>query len=1101
MDSDIVLIQRHVRLFNVKSKLIKMRSIITIQSHFRKYLVINGHKKFLETKKLKIKETLNNIIDNVFHWFHQKTINSNRYHSHLMCIDEILEDVKKITRRHNDDTILRSITLIYIATLKVNTLIDKICTYSINRSLEWIFEDRINNIDSATLEFLVDYFIPYQICVSDSLLNSSLEYRKHLLSLKWNINFVESTNNTFVCISLVCEVDNALEITFIGLFKKYPFNLFDIDILHLNKKWKSLVNDVSSLHIDNNYKLKYISQFDINYFVGCTNEFLVNIVDCSFRRTEKLIYKPINEIINSFLNNSFADMCEILTSLIIFNEKSQQIAVVLFEILVHNGTENVTAHDVFCKLHWSIQRIFEISYTKICKLTKNMKTKNVSNNLTYEQRIICSNAPSFAIEKAIEKLQLTTSGDVGPKASQWLDGFLKIPFGNYHYNEFFHSLHDIRTSLKKSLNQINSCSSTYDILKEYLPNCETEYQIKKVIDLIKNIHKDVVLSNLSTEPLIRSEISNSDASGNEFMIKYTPLFYDISGISIKAPPSSPSTTFSTSNPSLLNLKVEKSLIENNQRINEQLKTVCNNECDSEIVLYNNLEVLIEKYDIHCNNKVSYVNNVRNILDESCYGHDDAKQQFIRLVAQWMNGNINGSVIGLQGPPGNGKTTLAKMGLSKCLYDSSGNSHPFGMIALGGSSNGSTIVGHNFTYVGSICGKIVEILIDTKCMNPIIYFDEIDKISKTEHGREIVGILTHLTDTTQNDTFEDRYFSGVRLDLSKALFVMSFNDESKIDPILKDRMQIIRTKSLSTHDKTEITKKHILPSIIETVGFAPNSINIEPSIVKYIVDTYTHEAGVRKLKEILYDLVREYNLRSVINDLSINNDNDGIFTISKHFVEDVLEKRFKSIPKILHTQPQIGLVNGLYATVSGIGGITTIEVHKTFGSFLKLILTGNQGSIMKESMQVALTSAWSIIPDDIKTYIFQNKDIECFSLHIHAPACATPKDGPSAGAAIALGIISQLCKIPIRHDIALTGEIDLNCNITQIGGVYSKLQGAFKSDIKRVFIPDDNKQDLELLKKEGKLDEFIDKMEIITVKSLKELIPFVFIIPDNFDFKF
>ena len=148
--------------------------------------------------------------------------------------------------------------------------------------------------------------------------------------------------------------------------------------------------------------------------------------------------------------------------------------------------------------------------------------------------------------------------------------------------------------------------------------------------------------------------------------------------------------------------------------------------------------------------------------------------------------MKGYAFGFEGPPGTGKTTLAKRGISKCLIDYEGNTRPFAFIALGGSSNGSTLEGHNYTYVGSTYGRIVDILMETKCMNPIIYIDELDKISKTEHGKEIVGILTHLTDTTQNDTWCDKYFSGVKLDLSRVLFIFSYNDPSLIDKILLDR---------------------------------------------------------------------------------------------------------------------------------------------------------------------------------------------------------------------------------------------------------------------------------------------------------------------------
>ena len=196
-------------------------------------------------------------------------------------------------------------------------------------------------------------------------------------------------------------------------------------------------------------------------------------------------------------------------------------------------------------------------------------------------------------------------------------------------------------------------------------------------------------------------------------------------------------------------------------------------------------------DIKFANIGEYMNNVKKILDDSIYGHSKAKQQIERIIGQWINGQQDGYCFGFEGAPGLGKTTLAKKGLSKCLINENGEGRPFSMIQMGGDTNGSTLHGHSYTYVGSTWGSIVQILIDKKCMNPIIFIDEVDKISKTEHGREIVGILTHLLDSTQNDCFQDKYFSGIDLDLSKALFILSYNDVDSIDKILLDRIHRIK----------------------------------------------------------------------------------------------------------------------------------------------------------------------------------------------------------------------------------------------------------------------------------------------------------------------
>jgi hypothetical protein len=211
-------------------------------------------------------------------------------------------------------------------------------------------------------------------------------------------------------------------------------------------------------------------------------------------------------------------------------------------------------------------------------------------------------------------------------------------------------------------------------------------------------------------------------------------------------------------------------------IDSSLKIFSDTDVDNYI---NNLKTsdssnsLITEWESYKIDKRNYLKNVRTTLDSAVYGHKEAKVQLERIFAQWINGEAKGAVLGLQGPPGTGKTSLAKNGLSKCLKDKSGNPRPFAFLPIGGSVNGSTLVGHNFTYVGSTWGRIADVLMVSGCINPIIFIDEVDKISHTEHGREIVSILTHLTDSTQNDEFEDKYFAGIKLNLSKALIVLSF----------------------------------------------------------------------------------------------------------------------------------------------------------------------------------------------------------------------------------------------------------------------------------------------------------------------------------------
>ena len=251
----------------------------------------------------------------------------------------------------------------------------------------------------------------------------------------------------------------------------------------------------------------------------------------------------------------------------------------------------------------------------------------------------------------------------------------------------------------------------------------------------------------------------------------------------------------------------------------------------------------------------FMENAQKTLDEAVYGLNDAKMQIMQMLGQLItNPKSIGTAIAIHGPPGTGKTSLVKEGISKIL------NRPFAFIALGGATDSSFLEGHGYTYEGSTWGKIVQILIDSKCMNPVIYFDELDKISGTPRGEEIVGILTHLTDTSQNSQFHDKYFAEINFDLSKCLFIFSYNDETKVNPILKDRMYRIKTKGYSGKEKTVIANNYLLPRIREQVKFNEGDITIPADVLSYINETHCQkEDGVRNMKRCLEIIHTKLNL--------------------------------------------------------------------------------------------------------------------------------------------------------------------------------------------------------------------------------------------------
>ena len=486
---------------------------------------------------------------------------------------------------------------------------------------------------------------------------------------------------------------------------------------------------------------------------------------------------------------------------------------------------------------------------------------------------------------------------------------------------------------------------------------------------------------------------------------------------------------------------------------------------------------------------NYFKNAQITLDKAVYGHKNAKNKILQIIAQTIsNPQSTGSVIGIQGPMGNGKTTLVEKGICKAL------NRPFAYISLGGATDSSYLEGHSYTYEGSTHGKIIEILKKTKCMNPVIYFDELDKVSDTDRGEEIINLLIHLIDPSQNAHFNDKYFAGIDFDLSKALFIFSYNDSDDINPILVDRITEVNTKGFKLHDKIEIANDYLLPNIFKEIGLELNDIEFTGEIIKYIIDKFTIEGGVRKLKELLYEIVREINLR-YLDCKKLDNKNINFpITIYKDTIDkDLFVFQNKISKQVIHNSPKVGKVNGLYASsCEGMGGITIIEaVEMPSDSKLQLELTGSQGDVMKESMSVARSVSWNIINDETKNIFTEKwKDFGNTGFHIHCPEASTPKDGPSAGGAIVLCIVSRLINSEINHEIALTGEVDLSGNITAIGGLENKLFGAKQAGVKTVIIPKENKLDLEKIISND-TDLLDDNFKIVMVENIFEILDIVF----------
>jgi endopeptidase La len=451
--------------------------------------------------------------------------------------------------------------------------------------------------------------------------------------------------------------------------------------------------------------------------------------------------------------------------------------------------------------------------------------------------------------------------------------------------------------------------------------------------------------------------------------------------------------------------------------------------------------------------------IKSEFDSKVFGQIDFKTVIGDIAGKWFtNPNSMGKAIGLCGPPGCGKTLIAS-GLGKVL------GIPYQEIHLGGLEDGSVLNGHSFTYSGAQPGLIITKMVAAGEPRCILFFDELDK-SCAKHGiNEIFNVLIHATDPNTNSKFSDKFFQDVTFPLNKCIFVFSFNDASKIDPILKDRMEIINVTPYSMADKLEIASNYLVPELLDGVGIERGSITINRPIIEHIVSKYTLEAGVRRLKAAIEKIFLKINVDRIYARGPFKNrpafNKDRPIKITKNQVTKYLGKPNVTIEKI-HSNKQIGVINGLYATTIGSGGILPILIYPAKNGYNRPILelTGKQGNTMKESVSFAWTIAKNCTKHEI---VEQYYKLNRGGIHVHTPDGAVSKDGPSAGAAFTTGFISRLTGLAIKNDIAMTGEISIGGEVTIIGGLEYKLTGAKIAGIRLVFVCKQNLDDLRKIK--------------------------------------
>lgn len=456
------------------------------------------------------------------------------------------------------------------------------------------------------------------------------------------------------------------------------------------------------------------------------------------------------------------------------------------------------------------------------------------------------------------------------------------------------------------------------------------------------------------------------------------------------------------------------------------------------VVRNYLDTCIElPWGIYTKDKTD-IKKIAVHLDKNHYGLKKVKENVIEALAvRKLNPDINGQIICLAGPPGVGKTSIARS-----IAEATGKKYQ--RIALGGIHDEAEIRGHRRTYIGAMMGRIMNAVKLAGSANPLILLDEVDKLGNDFHG-DPTSALLEVLDGEQNSTFYDHYID-LPFDLSKVMFITTANDHTAIPAPLLDRMDIIHLDSYTREEKFRIAKLHLISKQLKRHGLTGRQVKISDEVIYDIIDSYTRESGVRSLERAISRVLNKIAVKIVSGDVKsvkVTMENIEEFLGSRKYKQDDMNKN-----------DEVGLATGLAWT--SVGGETLpVEVAVMTGSG-KIKLTGSLGDVMKESAQAAFTCVRTMADKlNIDPEFYKNKDI-----HIHVPEGAVPKDGPSAGITMATAITSALTGIPVKRDVAMTGEITIRGRVLPIGGLKEKTMAAYRLGIKTIIIPEDNKSDLD-----------------------------------------
>lgn len=1047
----------------------------------------------------KFKDIIQSILKTIHYYKQLEIINVNSYNICIQTCEILYEEVTNLLNDNSDTNYNKKCQAVKN---ELTELIKKFGCSNVDDLLYISFNNKIPT-NNNKYNILKNYYHPIncKIINWDSVLfndqynsfsinkNKSID-DKLLISKAASFDCFDMsrTSSDFYCringlILVIHNYEEKKTLIINGIMDNILLNCFEND--YISAKLKSLFIDVTYSEHDKKgvYYKNMINMLSLKELLIYNKEDINTKYNNYLNNVNLIKLKQTDEIINDFINNDLFNQRLTIIQLLLQSEKIeyQYLVYLLYDLLSSESNGQIDSRDqkmIFDSLPWNIKKYFKDAMKETIEYTNELN-KFDNSKIPLEQQICLLKVNDSVKEKAMTKLKevKSKSEDSGSKARQWLEGLLKIPFGTFREEEILKMKYNIFADYENIKTNHFKEMSIMDINLDN-NNC---------IDIINNSRNIIKYCKKEKESIFYNKIHNKLLNPKN---KRTDIIYNITYINkfIKTHDISfNKITHSGKNITYLNNKIQEfyNCIKENE---DKIKIFQSQfiEVNNTFAIEKIANTILGKYNTISKN----LNMVDYTLNESVHGHDTAKKQIKRIIGQWINGDQSGYAFGFEGPPGVGKTSLAKKGIANCLKDANGTSRPFAFIAIGGSSNASTLDGHNYTYVGSTWGRIVDILIEKKCMNPIIFIDELDKISKTEHGKELIGILTHLIDTTQNDAFHDKYFNGIDLDLSKALFIFSYNDVDAIDNILLDRIHRIKFDYLTLNDKLEIANSFLLPEIYKKMGLE-NTINISNDVLKYIIKNYTREPGVRKFKELLFEIIGEINLnilQNVCSDIKL----PIVIT-----VEDIkfkyLKDRHEIIKKEISSENKIGLINGLWANAYGMGGVIPIQCsHYLSNTYMELKLTGMQGDVMKESMNVARTLACNLTDNEtIKSNNERYKENLMQGIHIHCPEGATPKDGPSAGTAITSCIYSLLNNKKIRREVAITGEITLQGNVTAIGGLDLKILGGMNAGVTTFLFPKENNKDfIEFKEKYKDLD--LTEISFIQVDHISQVFEIIFV---------